>query len=194
MTRRRWTALALAALSAGCGSSGEQIAGVPDDEAVFALGANEDNRAAELERLLLAAKSATQPFRNVAAAVAAGYQQASPCVEDPNLGGMGYHYLNPTLLDGRLQLNKPEILVYEPWENGRLRLVALEYMVPAEAWHRIHDNPPHLMGHPFDDHRDPALRHGIPFAHYDLHVWIWRPNPEGMFTPFNPLVSCRFAD
>jgi hypothetical protein len=152
MTSRRWTALALGALAgAGCGSSGEQIAGVTDDESVFTQVVSDDTRAEERERLLLAIKAATAPYRNVGAALAAGYRPASPCVD-------------------------------------------LEYLVPAEAWHLRHQDPPHLMGQPFDDHRDPALRHGIPFAHYDLHLWIWRPNPEGMFTPFNPLVSCRFAD
>ena len=26
--------------------------------------------------------------------------------------------------------------------------------------------------------------------HYDRHVWIYRENPNGVFTPFNPAVSC----
>jgi hypothetical protein len=26
--------------------------------------------------------------------------------------------------------------------------------------------------------------------HYDLHVWLWKHNPEGMFAQFNPRVSC----
>jgi hypothetical protein len=28
------------------------------------------------------------------------------------------------------------------------------------------------------------------FHHYDLHVWLWKDNPEGMFTPTNPAVTC----
>jgi hypothetical protein len=75
----------------------------------------------------------------------------------------------------------------------RLKLVALEYMVPAEDWHRLHRAPPTFKGQPFDDHRKPALRHGIPFGHYDLHVWLYRTNPAGIFAPFNPEVSCRLA-
>lgn len=27
--------------------------------------------------------------------------------------------------------------------------------------------------------------------HYDLHVWIWTPNPNGDFAPFNPRVMCH---
>jgi hypothetical protein len=27
--------------------------------------------------------------------------------------------------------------------------------------------------------------------HYDLHVWLYRENPKGMFTQFNPKASCE---
>jgi hypothetical protein len=27
-------------------------------------------------------------------------------------------------------------------------------------------------------------------AHYDLHVWLFKNNPEGMFAPTNPAVKC----
>lgn len=26
--------------------------------------------------------------------------------------------------------------------------------------------------------------------HFDRHVWIYRENPNGVFTPLNPAVSC----
>ena len=26
--------------------------------------------------------------------------------------------------------------------------------------------------------------------HYDRHVWIYRDNPNGVFAPFNPNVTC----
>jgi hypothetical protein len=26
--------------------------------------------------------------------------------------------------------------------------------------------------------------------HYDLHVWLWKNNPAGMFSPTNPAVKC----
>jgi len=26
--------------------------------------------------------------------------------------------------------------------------------------------------------------------HYDLHVWLWKQNPAGLFSPTNPLVKC----
>ena len=26
--------------------------------------------------------------------------------------------------------------------------------------------------------------------HYDRHVWVFRDNPNGVFAPFNPNVTC----
>ena len=46
-----------------------------------------------------------------------------------------------------IDVRNPEVLVYEP-KNGRLQLVAAEYIVPAEFWDPTHDesDKPHLMG------------------------------------------------
>ncbi len=63
-------------------------------------------------------------------------------------------------------------------------------MVAAGPWDAANSAPPVLAGHTFDDHRAPETRHGIPFAHYDLHVWTWRHNPSGTFEHFNPKVAC----
>jgi len=29
--------------------------------------------------------------------------------------------------------------------------------------------------------------------HYDLHVWLWKTNPEGVYSPTNPAVKCPKA-
>ena len=138
----------------------------------------------------------TAHFHRVERALEAGYAPASPCVNlmvDGNeIAAMGYHYLNGGLLfDGVVDPSKPEILLYEPMKNGRLRLVAVEFMVPAEVW--AGDELPTFEGVEFDVHLTPETMHGIPFPHYDLHVWTWRNNPDGMFAPFNPKVSCAHA-
>jgi len=26
--------------------------------------------------------------------------------------------------------------------------------------------------------------------HYDLHVWLWKENPTGLFSPTHPGVTC----
>jgi hypothetical protein len=30
---------------------------------------------------------------------------------------------------------------------------------------------------------------GMP-VHYDLHVWLYQANPDGVFASWNPSVSC----
>jgi hypothetical protein len=79
--------------------------------------------------------------------------------------------------------------VYEPRDNGRLRLVALEYIVFKEAWRASHPTgKPKLKGHRFT--LVPAgNRYGIP-AFYELHLWAWKHNPAGRFADYNPEVNC----
>jgi hypothetical protein len=140
---------------------------------------------------LIRARLATERFRSVEQAQAAGYVIDSPCIFEPTLGGMGVHYMNHALAnDPALDVTKPEILVYEPGRFGTLQLVALEYfrraadqVPPIDA-----SDKPTLFGQPFDGPMPAhAPHHGW---HYDLHVWIYKPNPSGLFFPFNPWVSC----
>lgn len=145
---------------------------------------------ADASRTLAAVRRATAPFHRLDAALAAGYVQASECVSHPTLGAMGYHYANFGLIDATVDASEPEILVYAPAKNGKLKLVAVEFMVAAAPWDSAHAGAPTLAGQTYDDHRAPETWHGIPFAHYDLHTWVWQNNPSGMFFPFNPTVSC----
>lgn len=81
-----------------------------------------------------------------------------------------------------------EVLAYEPQKNGRMRLVAIEYVVFREEWDASHAEPPTLLGEPFDESFGEAW-HGLP-DHYEIHVWLWRHNPDGMFAMWNPDVTC----
>jgi hypothetical protein len=139
--------------------------------------------------LIRIARQATSAFQDVAAAEAAGYALSSGCVTGPEEGAMGVHYGNGMLVeDGQLDATQPEVLVYEPTRNGRLQLVAVEYIVLAEQWDANNDHPPVLQGQHF--HFVPAPnRTGLP-AHYELHVWAWKRNPHGTFTDWNPRVRC----
>jgi hypothetical protein len=134
-------------------------------------------------------RDATQAYHDVDAAIAAGFEQASPCVESP-AGGMGFHYGRMASVDATLDAADPEILLYEPIEGGGLRLVGIEFLVLSEPWDAANAGAPSLVDESFDDHRDPDLWHGLPFPHYEFHVWAWEENPSGLFTPFNPAVSC----
>ena len=150
--------------------------------------ANEQGEPAE-GTLTRAVRQATSSFQDADAAAAAGYVLSGGCVTGPEEGAMGVHYVNEALVgDGALDATKPEALVYEPQQGGRLRLVAVEYIVIAEQWNASNQHPPVLNGQHF--HFVPAPnRVGLP-AYYELHVWAWKRNPHGTFTDWNPRVSC----
>jgi hypothetical protein len=102
---------------------------------------------------------------------------------------MGIHYVNGTLVsDDEVVAGTPELVVYEPTKNGRLRLVAAEYVVFQAAWDATHTSPPELFGREFE--LVPAgNRYGLP-PFYELHAWLWKHNPAGMFDDWNPRVTC----
>lgn len=150
------------------------------------------------------ARAATAAFHDLDAADAAGYVArvadlaGITCIEsdDPEAGGMGVHYLNPSLVPelfdataaAAIEASTPELLVYAPGPNGQLRLVALEYLTPKAAWDASHAAPPALFGQPFDE-TAAGNRYGLP-DFYSLHAWIWNPNPTDLFAPYNPKVTC----
>ena len=70
-----------------------------------------------------------------------------------------------------------------------MRLVAVEYIVFAEAWHAVNEAPPVLMGQVFHYTGSPN-RFGLP-SFYAPHVWAWKHDPNGMFVDWNPAVSCE---
>jgi hypothetical protein len=110
------------------------------------------------------------PFRDLSEATGQGYMLFQGCVSGPNEGAMGVHYVNPMLFDDQLDVEHPEALVYEP-RNGRLVLVAAEYVTPVAAWESSHapGDQPTLMGHLLNLVPGPN-RYG-PGAFYEIHVW-----------------------
>jgi hypothetical protein len=153
-----------------------------------------------------AARAATARFHSITQATAAGYGELPPdvngltCISDPaGSGGMGIHYVNGGLVgDAVATPDAPDVLVYEPQPNGQLKLVALEYVIFESAWRAAgHTDPndvPMLYGQKFErlpgpEESEPQNRYGLP-AFYELHVWLWEPNPAGMFDDWNPNVSC----
>ena len=133
-------------------------------------------------------RRATERFQDVSAATGAGYALFLGCVSSPQGSAMGIHYVNGDLVgDGKLDPARPEALMYEP-RGGKLELVGVEYIVIASAWDAASKTPPTLMGQLFHYNTSPN-RYGIP-AFYSLHVWAWRPNPDGVFADWNPRVSC----
>ena len=115
-------------------------------------------------RQLDAVKRATARFKDVSKAEAAGYVATSECVTGRG-GAMGVHYLNAALVgDPKLDLRKPELLLYEPQEGGGMKLVGVEWMVLEKG----QTPAPRIMGRRFDG---PMDHNGAAPMHYDLHVW-----------------------
>ena len=164
-----------------------------------------ERAAAARVALLDSVRAATERFQDVDAAVAAGYVAEGGCVELPGSGAMGVHYVHPGLAgleirDGRVHIGDarldplaPEILIYEPQRDGRMQLVAVEWVASTEAWG---ERPrPSLFGvafdHMYDDPATPDVDEGHAFTpHYDQHVWLYRANPAGMFAQWNASVTC----
>lgn len=150
-----------------------------------ALSTGEDGLSPEVRRQLATLRNFTAPFHRFEAAQEAGWNiQLTPCLETAE-GAQGFHYSRGEFIgDGEALLLEPELLMYEPQKNGRLRLVGVEYIilfseVPADA------DPPTLLGQEFHANME--------FGLWALHVWLWRHNPNGMFADWNPKVSCQFA-
>lgn len=161
-------------------------------------------------------RKATARFKDEKVALAEGYirdpfnmcETAEMMGQPASVGGMGIHYFRPDLLgvteppNPRVSGNgthtdfrKPAVLIYEPQANGSVELVAVENLVFADAWKAAgHTAPPSFHGVPYDtmiDNPATTLDEAHNFApHFDRHVWIYRNNPNGVFTPFNPKVSC----
>lgn len=105
------------------------------------------------------------------------------CFENPGVGAMGYHYINTDRLDAETDPLQPEALVYAPGPNGQLKLGAVEYVVPVEAWAATgNEGLPSALGRSFHLNE--------PLGVYVLHVWLFKNNPAGMFEDWNPRVSC----
>jgi hypothetical protein len=139
----------------------------------------------QLHKLLADVRKETAPFTDLQLALAANYVKfpdlAGDCVAQPGQGGMGIHYLNAALLDAELDPLRPEMLVYRTTPAGKHELVALEYVVFAPVWDTLHSQPPVLFGHPLHLVRTPN-RYGTAMPLYELHVWLWEPNRNGLST------------
>jgi len=141
-------------------------------------------------RLVDAVRNATSQFADVNMAVAAGYQPLFGCVSGSDQGAMGIHYVNLSLYGGgKIDVTRPQALIYEPSSNGLMTLVGVEFFVDAATWLASNPATPSLMGQSFLLVNSPN-RYNIP-SHFELHVWAWRDSPNGAFVDWNTRVSCE---
>jgi hypothetical protein len=167
---------------------------------LFALGSLIAGQALAAGGNFAAVRAATARFHSTVQASAAGYgafpvgAPLHECISNlSGPGAMGFHWLNPNYLDDVADPVHPEVLVYEPDSHGKLKLVALEYVIFQDAWFAHHpaDSKPSLFGTDFMPMPAPN-RYEIP-AFFALHVWLYKANPDGLFEPFNTNVSCSGA-
>jgi hypothetical protein len=122
---------------------------------------------------------ANDRFKDVAVAVAEGYAPVS-CTG----GAMGVHYVKASLIGETVDIRQPQAVMYEPKPNGKMELVAVEYITTK--------GPASLGGQPFS-FTGTANRHGLP-ALYELHVWAWKANSRGAFAAMDSAAGCELAD
>jgi hypothetical protein len=154
-------------------------------------------QAPELPDELQKVRAALEKYQDPIVAVHDGYRSTLACVEFPHpagsgripypQGGMGVHFSNAGLTRAVPDPMRPNILIYEP-DGDKFRLVAAEWLIPLATGIK---ERPQLFGQPFDG---PMEGHHptMPLAvhHYDLHVWLWKTNPSGLFAPTNPTLKC----
>jgi hypothetical protein len=130
-------------------------------------------------------RQATNVFKNVNEAVAAGYRPVPQCLESDNdSGALGLTYVNLRLnQDQQVNLLRPELLFYEDRAAGAPVLVGVGYLVPDED-----QRPPNTpLGHL--DGPIPGVGPGQP-DRFEMHAWVHRKNPDGPLATWNPDVSC----
>ena len=142
-------------------------------------------------------RSALEKYKDPYVAVHDGYFSTLGCVEFERAGaaghvpyqpgGMGVHFINVGLIGPVPDPAKPQVLIYEP-HGQKLRLVGAEWFIPLSTGVKAR---PVLFNRPFDG---PMTGHPpllpMELSHYDLHVWLYKPNPLGEFAPTNPDVKC----
>ena len=146
---------------------------------------------------LSAVRTALEKYKDPYVAIRDGYFSTLGCIEigSPGApghvpykpGGMGIHFLNLSTIGPVPDPAKPQVLLYQP-VGDKLQLTGAEWFIPLSTGVK---GRPSLWGQPFDG---PMMGHPpllpMELTHYDLHVWLYKPNPLGTFAPTNPDVKC----
>jgi hypothetical protein len=205
MTARREVRAAIAALGlfaiAACSSADADktaesatSAGTPAPAPLPALSPEFEAVRADLDR-----------FKDPIVAIREGYFSSVGCIDFPTgvtegglsykPGAMGVHFINMGYIAPVLDPKKPQVLLYE-WQGDRLVLTAAEWFMPLQ----LSKTAPTVLGQtlegPMEGH-PPILPQEL--HHWDLHVWLWKENPNGLMHSTNPAVKCApgpytFAD
>ena len=153
-----------------------------------------------LDRQLAAAKRASAKYRDIDVAKADGYFQVTQFIP-----GLGLHLVNLKIPNTAFDPARPQILLYQPGPAGKMVLTGVAYQFAhtnntppvgfaggSDVWH-YHTNLCFLPGGSvtISNKRGCKLAHGYFQAQtaWLLHAWIWKDNPDGVFTEYNPNVT-----
>jgi hypothetical protein len=202
--RRTLIALAIAGALAASGCAATSAASQPPAPAAVhqhaagapATGADSGHLAAQLAKARLATARYATSLRT---AKADGYQILTRMIPD-----MGWHFLNPAIQS--FDVTKPPILVYERHHRS-WQLAAFEWVFPTKpaspplpgatygsfgaACHYIDGTFVFKAAQDQCPRTSPETGAAFNFWHPDLvtlHVWLWYPNPAGLYNGTNPLV------
>lgn len=135
----------------------------------------------EADQLVKTLRAATARYHSLGAAEKDGFVFLHGCEVRPGEGQVGMVYVNfARVLDGVVDPQLPDALIYEPNPSGPPKLVGVEFAVLNTG-----QPAPTFMGQEFEAEDE--------FGVYGLHAWVWRDNPEGLFAEAHPLVSCADA-
>ncbi len=163
---------------------------------------------AEVNQQLAQVRRATAKYHDINVAIEEGFTVSGSCREDENgADGIAYANLDRIRQQGVIA-EEPELLFYVPSGDGNLRLVAVGYfnrafyidtrgIIPGTFTSRLNPLPPYFqeVSGPFTLFNQPPdgplqVVPGVTNWFYGLHVWVWSPNPNGMFATRNPRLNC----
>lgn len=146
---------------------------------------------------LQAARAGLDKYQDPLVAIRDGFLSTVACIDFPKgatdgpivypPGAMGVHLINLGNIGPKLDPAKPQVLIYEP-QGDKLKLVAAEWFMPEQV---AAGTAPTIFGQtlagPMNGH-EPIMPAAL--RHYDLHVWLWKDNPRGVFTSTNAAIGC----
>ena len=166
-----------------------------------ALASSAPASSSKLAGQLALARASTAKYANdLGRAKADGYMIITRMI--PN---MGYHFLNPKVKS--FDIRKPDALVYQhrgnTWQLGALEWVfpkipstepvpGAKYGTFGAACHYVDGTFVFANAQSKCAATSPTTGAKFNFWHgplVTLHIWLWYPNPSGIFSGTNPLVS-----
>jgi len=165
---------------------------------------------AEVNRQLAQVRRVTAKYHDINAALEDGFTLVAPgsCIENAD-GARGITYVNVArFISPEVNPDEPEILNYIPTVDGNIRLITVVYTNRSLFRDtRPTDTPGYRPGlFPWQQFAIPPYLEEVSGSFslfgqqadrvfdgrwlYLLTVWVWSPNPSGMFAHLNPSLNC----